>query len=142
MKLSKAGEALLIKLEDKRYKAYKDSAGVLTIGVGHTNGVYSGMEVTDAEITEFLIRDIEPIEKYLNRKLPNMPQNKFDALVLLIFNIGIHAFDKSKVKEKIIENQYQKYIADEWIQWRNSGGRFNRGLLLRRFKELELYYGN
>ena len=51
---SQAGIDLIKSFEDCRLTAYQDSVGVWTIGYGHTNGVYAGMTITQAQAEEFL----------------------------------------------------------------------------------------
>jgi hypothetical protein len=47
--LSPIGEAVLIAREGRRLKAYKDSVGVLTIGIGHTSA--AGVPLVTAGLT-------------------------------------------------------------------------------------------
>ena len=49
MKTSNNGITLIKKFEGCRLKAYKDAAGVLTIGYGHTSGVKAKDSITQEE---------------------------------------------------------------------------------------------
>ena len=49
--ISAAGIALIKRFEGCRLTAYKCSAGVWTIGYGHTSGVHSGQAITQAQLT-------------------------------------------------------------------------------------------
>ncbi len=64
MDLSAQGESFLHSYEALRLEAYRDSAGVLTIGYGHTNGaglprVTPGMQITPAQAAEIYRNDIQ-----------------------------------------------------------------------------------
>ena len=75
-----------------REKAYKCSAGKLTIGYGHTDGVYEDQKITKEQAENFLKKDVEEFEKnvnYINKKKKyNLNQNQFDSLVSFTFNLG------------------------------------------------------
>ncbi|MBN9034979.1 MAG: glycoside hydrolase family protein [Rhizobiales bacterium] len=107
MKTSTAGRAAISAREGCILTAYKDSAGVLTIGVGHTTAagppaVTAGLKITAAQADEILSRDLAAVEADVNR-LVTVPlnQNEFDALVSLVFNIGGTAFRKSTLRAKL-----------------------------------------
>ncbi len=56
MKTSDQGLAILIDREAKKNKAYKDTVGVWTIGVGHTGTeVHEGLEWTDQQVMDVLL---------------------------------------------------------------------------------------
>lgn len=59
MKMSASGRSQLIQREGFKTKAYKDSVGIWTIGVGHTSAagkptVAPGMVITKAEVEQIL----------------------------------------------------------------------------------------
>lgn len=99
MKLSKDGRAALIKREGKRNKAYLDTVGIPTIGVGHTGPeVYIGLAWTDQQIEDAFTDDVKRFEDAVNKYVTvPLTQNQFDALVSLAFNIGVGAFSRSSV---------------------------------------------
>lgn len=107
MKTSAAGRKAITQREGNKLKAYLDSVGILTIGVGHTSAaglpkVTSGMTITAAQSDEILTRDLAIFEAAVSKavKVP-LSQNEFDALVSLAFNIGAGAFAKSTVVRKL-----------------------------------------
>lgn len=107
MKTSAAGRAKITQREGNKLKAYTDTVGVLTIGVGHTSAagppkVTKGMTITAAESDAILSRDLTLFEKAVNDavKVP-VTQNQFDALVSLAFNIGTGAFKKSTLVKRL-----------------------------------------
>jgi lysozyme len=92
--MSAEGRRRLIKREGCILKAYKDSVGVWTIGVGHTASAgppipIPGLTITAAEADEMLTRDLRQYETPIERalKVP-VSQNEFDALVSICFNVG------------------------------------------------------
>ena len=47
--------------EGRELKAYRCSAGVWTVGYGHTNGVKEGEEISLAEAEQLLVEDLAAI---------------------------------------------------------------------------------
>jgi len=122
MKTSAAGRAAITQREGCVLTAYRDSAGVLTIGVGHTTAagaptVTAGMRITAAQADEILSRDLADVEASVNR-LGTVPlnQNEFDALVSLVFNIGSTAFRKSTLRAKLNAGD-RNGAADQFLVW-------------------------
>jgi len=125
-------------------KPYQDSAGVWTIGYGHTRTATPYMnDISQAKAEKLLLSDIEIIEAQVNNELRNVKLRKcqFDAVVSFVFNIGIGNFSRSMASQRMKKNPEDKMIADSWLTWRNSDGVYLRGLLLRRLAELEIYFG-
>jgi lysozyme len=94
--------------EGKRNKAYKDSRGFWTIGVGHYGpNVHEGLAWTDQQIADALKDDLKTAEDAINLyvKVP-LRQNQFDALVSFVFNIGVHAFETSTVLRRLNQGDY------------------------------------
>jgi len=109
MKISQQGLDLLIAREGKRNKAYRDSVGVWTIGVGHTGPeVHAGLVWTDAEIEAALRADIARFEDAVNSGATvGLEQFQFDALVSFSFNVGVGAFKTSSLLKKINLQQFE-----------------------------------
>jgi len=107
MRMSKHGRKLLQTREGVRLKAYKDSVGVWTIGVGHTSAagapkVTSTLRITEEECDEIFSRDIVQYENAVNDAVKiTITQQEFDALVSLCFNIGQGGFKRSTVVRKL-----------------------------------------
>jgi lysozyme len=94
MTMSLEGRKRLSLREGIRLKAYRDSKGIPTIGVGHTSAagepkVTMGMTITAQQCDEILMRDLALFENSINRtvKVP-LQQHEFDALVSIAFNVG------------------------------------------------------
>lgn len=124
--------------EGYRNKAYKDSKGLLTIGVGHLiksdEPHLINATLTDDEVKELLKSDLrwcsEAVETSV--KVP-LTQKQFDALYSLCFNIGETAFKKSTVVKRINQNDLRG-AADAILMW-------NKPSVLekRRRRERELF---
>lgn len=100
MRFSNAGIELLKEFEGLRLKAYQDSVGVWTIGIGHTKGVKAGDVITYQQAINFLYQDIKEAETAVNRMVrvfDVLTQNQYDALVSLVYNIGAGNFQNSTV---------------------------------------------
>jgi len=113
MQTSANGRALIAQREGNILKAYKDTKGIWTIGVGHTSAagaptVTPGMTITAAQSDEILARDLADCEKYINDlvKVP-LTQNQFDALVSFVFNVGWPTFAKSTILRKLNQKDYK-----------------------------------
>ncbi len=108
MDLSPIGRAALVAREGERLTAYKDSVGVLTIGVGITTAsglikVVPGLKITKAQSEALFAQAVEkyvdPVRKAL-RSDRVWPQEFFDACVSLAYNIGPVGFAHSTIVRK------------------------------------------
>lgn len=130
----------IIKEEGSRNKAYKDTKGLWTIGVGHlikTDEQHLINEtLTDEQVKDLLKNDLkwcsEAVETSV--KVP-LQQHQFDALYSLCFNIGGTNFAKSTVVKKINENDLQG-AADAILMWNKPDVLVNR-----RKRERALFLG-
>ena len=120
----------ITKEEGFRNKAYKDSKGLLTIGVGHlikeSEPHLINATLSDQEVKELLKSDLkwcsEAVESSV--KVP-LTQKQYDALYSLCFNIGETNFKKSTVVKKINENDL-KGAADAIEMWNKPAVLINR----------------
>lgn len=128
------------KYEENRLVAYKCPAGVWTISQGITaypNGqpVKEGDEISkefsEVLVNDYLIKNVHPVIKKLNK---NFSRRQKEALESLIFNIGAPAFEKSKLRKAIINNDVEG-IFKNW-DWIRGGGYVLKGLVKRRSEEL------
>ena len=89
MKTSQRGIDLIKQFEGLELMAYHCSAGVPTIGYGHTRGVSLGDSCTEAQAEAMLVKDLEDTERqviFYTKSL--LTQNQFDALVSCTYNLG------------------------------------------------------
>lgn len=137
-KIGQAGLALIKQFEGCRLAAYQCSAGVWTIGYGHTAGVHKGMKITQAQADKYLKQDVAKFEKYINN-LSYVPftaqlnQNQFDALVSFAFNLG-----QGNVK-KMCTGRTINQIPSAMQQYCKAAGKTLPGLQRRRKAEAALY---
>lgn len=139
MEVSARGLRLIQHHEGLRLTAYKDSAGVPTIGYGSTKGVRMGDEITEAQALELLEADVERHADGV-REAVDVPltQHQFDALVSFAFNVGVGAFRDSTLLRKLNRGDYQG-AADELLRWHYAGGKRLAGLEKRREAEKTLF---
>ncbi len=104
MKMSAHGLKMLEQREGVRLRAYRDTRGIWTVGVGHSavagtgSSVHPGETITEAQALAILAGDIAPREAFMSHLLKRVPtQNQFDAMQSLMFNIGNGAFHHSRV---------------------------------------------
>ena len=131
------------KYEGERLQAYKCPAGIWTISKGITKypdgspvkeGDIITKEYSDAMVTDYFIRNIDPI--IMGMKKNFTPKQK-EALGSLIFNIGGNAFKRSSLYKAII-NDDLKGIFTNW-DWIGAGGKPLLGLARRRAEELSWF---
>lgn len=139
MKTSPKGIALIKEYEGLRLGAYLCSAGVLTIGYGHTGGVKEGDLITEQKAEQLLQDDLKKFENGVLR-LVRVPvtQNQFDALVSFAFNLGVGNLGKSTLLKMLNDRDY-KGAAGQFIRWNKAAGKELAGLTRRRIAESELF---
>jgi len=141
MEVSTAGINIIKSWEKYRSKPYLDAVGRWTNGYGHTAGVNEDTDpITVSDAILLLKQDLSGVEHYINTNFPTLRQCQFDALASLLYNVGTKDFLKTRLSVKLKTNPDDKHVADEWIEFRNAGGVYYRGLLRRRLDELRLYY--
>lgn len=130
-----ASEVLIEKIkefEGVRLTAYKDSAGVLTIGVGHTGGVKAGQKITMEEAESLLRSDLKVAENYVNSLNLNLTQGQFDSLCDFTFNLGVGSLAGSTLLAKIRAKAPTAEIQAQFRRWVYAGGKKLAGLVKRR----------
>lgn len=144
MRISENGIEFIRQLEGEKLTAYPDIVGIWTIGVGHTGfvdgkPVARGMAITKEKSKELLTADLKRFESAVNDAVQvTLTQNQFDALVSLAFNIGEGAFVRSTLVNKLNAGD-KKGAAEQFLVWKNAGGRVSQGLLNRRQKEKAMF---
>ena len=129
------GQLLTEQFEGLRTTAYQDSAGVWTIGYGHTAGVTPGMTCTQGQAEAWLLEDIQWACSVVNSevKVP-LTQNEFNALVDFVFNVGSGNFAGSTLLRLLNQGLYAQ-AAEQFQLWDLAGGQVVAGLLRRRIAE-------
>lgn len=133
MKTSKATLDKIAEFEGIRLTAYKCPAGVWTIGVGHTGGVYEGMTITRSQAMTIFENDIRKYEDYVTATGLTLSQAQFDSLVSFVFNCG-----PGNLRKLVKGRDYQQ-IADAILLYNKGGGKVLPGLVRRRKWEHDLF---
>lgn len=140
---SSAGLALTRNFEGLRLSAYQDSAGVWTIGYGHTGPeVHAGRRVTEPEAEELLRADLASAIDCVRRAVKlELTQAQFDALVDFCFNAGRGNFLGSSLL-RLINAGNMASAAQQFGLWVHASGRVIPGLVRRRAAEARLFAGS
>ena len=140
MRTSDNGLDAIAEREGIRTRAYQDSVGVWTIGVGHTSSagpphVVAGLQITEDEAMRIFAKDIIQYENAVQDCIDaDLNQNQFDALVSLCYNIGPGAFRRSSLVRDINAGADRDTINNDFMKW-------NRPSVIigRRRREVEQY---
>ena len=139
MKISLEGLSLIKKFEGCKLIAYKCSAGVWTIGYGHTTGVKEGDVCTQEEAEKLLRGDIFKFEEYVQDSVKvDLDQSQFDALVAWTFNLGPGNLRSSTMLKKLNNGEYES-VPFEMRRCNKAGGKTLDGLIRRRQAESLLF---
>ena len=131
----KASELLVGKIKEfEGYSntAYKCAAGVWTCGYGTTKGITPTTRCTRAEAEQWLLRDLAPVEAYVNTIPEVNTQGKYDALVDFAYNLGLGNLKQSTLLRKIKEGAPTEDIQEQFRRWVYAGGKVLKGLVRRR----------
>ena len=151
MTLSQKGLDIIKQFEGFRSEPYRDSVGVWTIGYGNTY-YPSGKKVSasDKHLTEYeasklkldiINKDFSPSVNLLLKKeieQGKITQNMFDALLSLIYNIGVGALARSSVIRHLKAGDKES-AAKAFLMWNKAKGKTLKGLTIRRQKESDLF---
>ncbi len=139
---------LIRRFEGLRLRAYRDAAGVWTIGYGHTSmagppKVTPGMRITGEEAERILRQDVERFARQVAKALgpdvmARINDNQFGALVSFAFNVGIGNLKRSSVLRAVREGRFDD-VPRLLMRWTKAGGRRLRGLVRRRRAEGRLW---
>lgn len=149
MKTGDRGIELIKKFEGCSLSAYKCPAGYLTIGYG--SRFIDGRPVKAAdrlasehEADRLLRGTLSEYEDCVSKFYTGGEQNKFDALVCLVYNVGVSFFSNTRCARRIAEKNYSA-AADEWREINkitvNGVKKLSNGLVRRRDAEISLFLG-
>ena len=142
MVISKSGIDLIKRFEGCRLKSYRDVVGVWTCGYGHTGpDIKPGRTITNDTATDYLEADLAKFENAVTHLVKvSLTQCQFDALVCLIYNIGVSHFSTSTLLKHLNAGDFTA-AANEFPNWDKAGGKQVPGLLTRRCAERSLFNG-
>lgn len=117
MRINDVGLNLIKEFEGCKLTAYRDIAGILTIGYGDTHNVLDGMVITQAEADQRLCDRLAPLEDKITSLVKvQVNENQFSALVCLAYNIGIGNFGKSLLLHCLNTLHYED-AAKQFLVW-------------------------
>ena len=144
LELVQAFESCMKKIGPDRFTTYRDSAGVLTIGWGHTNHhlprFRDGVVWSQAECDSALALDMRTFERHVRDLCRvDLAQSEFDALVSWSFNTGGAA---TATLWRKLNAGNRKAIPVELAKWNRAGRRVLAGLTRRRKAESLMFEGD
>ena len=143
-KINDRGVALIKEFEGIKLDAYRDIAGIWTIGYGHIKGVTPGMHLTAEEAEQTLQDDLRGTEAAVDEatKAVATADNQFAAMVAFAFNVGTANFRQSTLLKDHLVGKYPD-AGDAFLLWNKArvDGVLQpvTGLTRRRTAERELY---
>lgn len=149
MNISDKGIKIICESETFKAKPYLCPAGIPTIGYGSTcyeNGTKVTLKntpITEQRAIAMLKCHIDKIVAPTIKKLikTELNQNQYDALCSFIYNVGDGNFKSSTLLKKVNANRFDPTIQNEFMKWVHAGGKVLKGLVTRRMKEGNLYFG-
>lgn len=129
-----------MEFEGLRLNAYKDAAGVPTIGYGHTYNVRMGDKITAWYAKDLLSEDIAYFEDKVKELDVARTEGQLDALVSFAFNLGIEKLKRSTLLKVIREGGSKSQIKREFKRWVYADGKKLRGLEKRREWEAKRFF--
>ena len=128
-------------MEGLRLTAYRDEAGVLTIGYGHTgHDVEEGDRISEYWANELLEEDVAHVAMAVKELRVARSEGQLDALVSLAFNIGIEALKQSTLLRVIRRGGSKQQIKHEFRRWVYCKGKVLPGLVKRREWEAKRFF--
>lgn len=126
--------------EGLELKAYRCSAGVWTIGYGHTGSdVHEGLVITKEQALSLLAKDLASHVLQASGYIAvPVTQNQFIALTSFIYNVGVGAFRDSTLLKLLNRGDFQG-AADQFLRWNRANGKVLAGLTRRREAERALF---
>lgn len=144
MKISESGIAYLKLHEGLRLNAYRDVAGLWTIGYGHLIKLPEEKGLLDYRISleladKFLREDVQTAEDCVNKAVKvTLTQGQFDALVSFTYNLGCGALNRSTLLALLNKGDYGG-AAEQFLRWDKAGGKPWPGLTKRRQQERKMF---
>lgn len=142
--INAAGLDMIKRFEGFSEEAYRDTAGILTIGYGTTAAAgvgitpKAGMRITEEEAERYLLAAIAKTEAAIGPFLKAPNDNQRGAMVSLAYNIGAGAFNRSTVLRRFNAGDVVG-AAEAFAMWNKAGGAVVRGLVRRREAERSLF---
>ena len=130
----------LMEMEGLRLEAYRDAAGVLTIGYGHTKGVREGDRISAYWAKELLREDVEEVAQDVLSLGVARTEGQLDALTSFAFNVGFGRLCRSTLLKTIRRRGSRNQIKRQFKRWVYADGKRLRGLEKRREWEARRFF--
>ena len=140
MKVSDIFLEKLMEMEGCRLAAYRDDAGVPTIGYGHTVGVRMGDRISQQRAKALLRQDAEAVMRQVRALDVSRTEAQLEALTSFAFNLGIARLRSSTLLKVILQGGSKQAIQREFKRWVYAGGRKLSGLVKRREWEASHFF--
>ena len=140
MKVSDIFLEKLMEMEGCRLAAYRDAAGVPTIGYGHTAGVRMGDRISQQQAKALLRQDAEAVMRQVRALDVSRTEAQLEALTSFAFNLGIARLRSSTLLKVIRQGGSKQAIQREFKRWVYAGGRKLSGLVKRREWEASHFF--
>lgn len=137
-----AALALIRAFEGCRLQAYRDAAGIWTIGYGHTGpAVKPGLTWTGEQCESALRLDALCAAASVHRLVAvALNDNQRAALISFVFNLGAGRLEGSLLRRRLNAGDYAGAVA-QFARWTRAGGRVLPDLVRRREAERRLFLG-
>ena len=129
-----------MEMEGCRLTAYRDAAGVPTIGYGHTQGVRMGDRISRQQAEILLKQDVEQVMRQVRQLHTARTEAQLEALTSLAFNIGVGRLRNSTLLRVIRAGGSKAAIQRQFMRWIYAGGKPLHGLEVRRRWEAEHFF--
>jgi lysozyme len=153
MKASQKGIDFIKSFEGCKLTAYKDSAGIPTVGYGtiqYPDGtpVKMGDVISSQRAKDLLAHEValKTVGVQAAIKGLTLTQNQVDALISFAYNCGIRALQLSTLLKKVKANPNDPTIRAEFMKWNKARNPKTKklepvpGLTRRRAAEADLYF--
>ncbi len=147
MPISKQGLIELANYEAMAYTKYIDSGGVQTIGIGMTVSEIHDIKdwawdrkLSTADCVQMFKKALTKYETAVDRSLHvDIPQNQYDVLVSICYNIGTGGMAGSTFMKRINAKESDDSVCEAIQRWNKDNGKTVRGLTNRRLAESKLF---
>ena len=134
-------EPLVKMFEGCKLQSYQDSAGVWTIGYGHTGpDVVQGLSWTQDQADAQLALDLNRAYSLCIQAAPcllNETKSRQAALTDFVYNLGVGTLDRSSLRSAAMVGAWQN-VKTQLSLWIHAGGKIEEGLVRRRAAEISL----
>ncbi|MBB6251449.1 lysozyme [Nitrospirillum iridis] len=143
-RINSAGLALLRAFESCELEAYRDVAGIWTIGWGHTGrDVVPGLEINQQRADALLLGDLDPVERRLSTLRAPLNDNQFGAFAVFLFNVGLGALNGEGMSAALSSPDWEVAVPVQMLRWNKATVKGQKvvvpGLARRREAEVAMW---